>query len=462
MMCDPEYMETFDAMTLDDDCDGSANPDSSSDASSDDEPPSTLEQARLEWRSQVQQQPEDGPKRAEIGETTDTENKPPNLGSSEVPPASEVVTDDNLEELLEPPALGMLKDWAKKMFNDPEGKVADLPMLDRVYEETNGLIVNAKQAIFELFGMKAFKAALCCSPERGDLKLSQEEALGWLLAHARGRRLLELEARPIGKYAGTQAAAAKKALDCIRDAAKVARCKARKKDASAEALAALDAKAAQDRAKITEAPFPLKHMPAANTVIVERRAPKPKPAAPAPLVDYSGAGDTTVPLFSAKRHPEIKGCRGRPGGGGGDPDERYWNPAKPPCVPSDDRPEHLFNTRVAAEAASTASQVEASAPPPPEDEYGYFDAEHYELACLKHQHALRRLREAFPEVDPCPLVRASLHETRPCPCGRGVLARWPWVAQTAQLGFCACDMASWELTCWRYEWLALVGRDLPL
>jgi hypothetical protein len=25
--------------------------------------------------------------------------------------------------------------------------------------------------------------------------------------------------------------------------------------------------------------------------------------------------------------------------------------------------------------------------------------------------------------------------------------------QTAQLGFCACYMASWELTCWRSDWL---------
>ena len=129
-------------------------------------------------------------------------------------------------------------------------------------------------------------------------------------------------------------------------------------------------------------------------------------------------------------------------------------------MPSDDRPEHLFNTRAAAEAASAASQVEAWAPPPFEDEY-YNDEERYALACVKHEHAVRRLREAFPEVDPCPLAGTSRHNTRACPCGRGVLARWPWVVQTAQLGFCACAMANWELTCWRQEWLAHVGRDLP-
>jgi len=63
-----------------------------------------------------------------------------------------------------------------------------LTLLEHVFRETNALLVNTKQAIFELFSTKAFKAALCCSPERADLKLSQEEALGWLLAHARGRR----------------------------------------------------------------------------------------------------------------------------------------------------------------------------------------------------------------------------------------------------------------------------------
>ena len=235
----------------------------------------------------------------------------------------------------------------------------------------------------------------------------------------------------------------------------MARCKARKKGVSVEAI---DAKATHDRAVITEAEFKLKHMPATNTVIIERRAPKPKPAAPDLRVDYTGAGNTAVAFWSTERHPEIKSYRGRPGGGSGNPDERYWNPASPPCVPSDERPPHLFNMRVSAEAASAASQVEASAPPPYEDKYYYFDAEYYDLACVKHRHELHRLREAFPDVEPCPLRCTQGCTTH----SRGVLARWPWVAQTAQLGFCACKMASWERTYWRYEWLALIGRDLPL
>ena len=35
-------------------------------------------------------------------------------------------------------------------------------------------------------------------------------------------------------------------------------------------------------------------------------------------------------------------------------------------------------------------------------------------------------------------------------------------AARLQLGFCGCYVACWELMCWRSEWLALVGCDLPL
>ena len=94
-----------------------------------------------------------------------------------------------------------------------------------------------------------------------------------------GRQLVDEEARPIGKLAGTQAVAAKKELDRIRDAAKVRRSKARKKGASAQEIEDIDTKAALDRAAITEALCDIKHMPAADTVIVEPPAPRP-PADP--------------------------------------------------------------------------------------------------------------------------------------------------------------------------------------
>ena len=53
------------------------------------------------------------------------------------------------------------------------------------------------------------------------------------------------------------------------------------------------------------------------------------------------------------------------------------------------------------------------------------------------------------------------HHTRPCPCGRGALTMWPWVVQTAQLGFCQCPMADWERICWRSEWIEAGYPNLP-
>jgi hypothetical protein len=60
-------------------------------------------------------------------------------------------------------------------------------------------------------------------------------------------------------------------------------------------------------------------------------------------------------------------------------------------VPSDDRPEHLINTWIAAEAASAASMVEACEPPTSrlraaalnEDE-DYCDEERYALGTPLH------------------------------------------------------------------------------
>ena len=182
--------------------------------------------------------------------------------------------------------------------------------------------------------------------------------------------------------------------------------------------------------------------------------PLPPPSVPLPSttestpeqVDYTDAGDSTVAFWATARHPEIPGYRGRPGG---DEAERFWNPERPPCVPSDHRPANLFNSREAAEASGAAGYAERVGPRPDEDGVDeYFCEETYEVACVKHKHALCRLRAAFPEVD------GEDHLTRPCPCGRGSLAVWPWVVQTKQLGFCDCDMACWELTCWRGEWIA--------
>ena len=174
--------------------------------------------------------------------------------------------------------------------------------------------------------------------------------------------------------------------------------------------------------------------------------PVPIPAVESsPPIDYSSAGDLSQEFHSTERHPEIPGYRGR---AMADVEEIYWNPAKAPCVPSDHRPEELFNSQQAAEAAGAAAGVEKSTlTEHDEDNNEESMAEEYELACVRHKYAMRRLRLSFPEV-------ADDGSRRPCPCGLGALAMWPWVVQTAELGFCVCIMAQWELICWRSEWIS--------
>ena len=96
-------------------------------------------------------------------------------------------------------------------------------------------------------------------------------------------------------------------------------------------------------------------------------------------------------------------------------------------------------------------RVEETAPQP-DNEYGIFNEEEYEVALVRYKHALHRLQEAFPDLD-------EQHHTRPCPCGRGALAMWPWVVQNAQGGFCGCWKAGWELVCWRSDWEAAANAE---
>ena len=155
-------------------------------------------------------------------------------------------------------------------------------------------------------------------------------------------------------------------------------------------------------------------------------------------------------VVQGPRLPE--GYRGIPGLD--DDRDLFWDPAKPPCVPSRHWPEeHLFYCYEAAEAVAFCELAERNEPSglPEDEEEDACNAEYYDIACVKHKHALRRLHERFPELE-CPVqAHASQYPTRPCPCGHGKLAKWPWVVQTARLGFCDCEMGWWELLCWRGE-----------
>ena len=88
---------------------------------------------------------------------------------------------------------------------------------------TNKLVTAVRAAIRALF--KAHRDDICRSPERPDLMLSQEEAMGYLIADALSRPLLApLDARPVGKRIDTRASAVEKQLAAMpRVAAEAAR-----------------------------------------------------------------------------------------------------------------------------------------------------------------------------------------------------------------------------------------------
>ena len=118
-----------------------------------------------------------------------------------------------------------------------------------------------------------------------------------------------------------------------------------------------------------------------------------------------------------------------------------WDPDLPPCVISDQRPPQVFGSKEAALAAAAARELERLLPENFVGDEGAYNEEDEDLARARYKHALRKLAKAFPELEVlvpelCAGLQADQQCTRPCPCGAGLLAKWPWVLQTPQLGFC--------------------------
>ena len=118
-----------------------------------------------------------------------------------------------------------------------------------------------------------------------------------------------------------------------------------------------------------------------------------------------------------------------------------WDPDLPPCVISDQRPPQVFGSKEAALAAAAARELERLLPENFVGDEGAYNEEDEDLARARYKHALRKLAKAFPELEVlvpelCAGLQANQQCTRPCPCGAGLLAKWPWVLQTPQLGFC--------------------------
>ena len=61
--------------------------------------------------------------------------------------------------------------------------------------------------------------------------------------------------------------------------------------------------------------------------------------------------------------PFLPGFRGHGGGKG----EERWDPARPPCIPSDERPDKVFGSEQAAKATAACASLERSLPRPTED-----------------------------------------------------------------------------------------------
>ena len=130
-------------------------------------------------------------------------------------------------------------------------------------------------------------------------------------------------------------------------------------------------------------------------------------------------------------------------------EDEGWDLYQPPCIPSDERPEHVFGSMAAAKAIAAANILDNlnNICPPTSDSEEEGDAEREEredreeVARAQYKLAIRKLARAFPDLDiPAAGLTAGLHareqETRSCPCGAGLLPRWPWVPVDARLGFC--------------------------
>ena len=174
----------------------------------------------------------------------------------------------------------------------------------------------------------------------------------------------------------------------------------------------------------------------------------PAPSVEDPVGDFSwldvGRPATYVPCPHPRNaDPSWNGFEqvGYRGHGDGFGDER-WDPDVPPCVVSDKRPTGVFGSEEAAMAVEAARVREGCMPEKFVGDEGMYNEEEEEVARVRYLYALRRLAKAFPELEVpvpelCAGLQAALQCTRPCPCGVGLLARWPWVLQTTGLGFCS-------------------------
>lgn len=142
----------------------------------------------------------------------------------------------------------------------------------RLEKVTLALVSTIKAVVTSLF--KDHDERLCSSPERPDLRLSQEEAMGYLAGILVVGQLLPDEARPVGKRLDSRACQEKKTKEKEKEKARQRKKDLRRKKGASEDLEnkceAIDEAVAVDQAARLAKEVDLE-LPKKESVVVEPR-----------------------------------------------------------------------------------------------------------------------------------------------------------------------------------------------
>ena len=307
---------------------------------------------------------------------------------------------------------------AKTMFPEGQQRVQAVRKDGAAAPLVNALIVNAKDAIDELWKARGYvpmKGAQI--KQRLGYALDREEALGYVVTSALALPLLSPpEARTIGKRArallGEKGAIGKELALLTKRGHGTA---ALMRSAASLSLAPPKQKAAKPAAAPPQPPPPPQLPPPPPQPQSQPPLPPPPPSIPPPPPE-------AVPRV-ADHLDWICKCHIK---------------AVASATRRADRFEDVLRERLTWD-----------------DPYGRtLEDEECEARELEFKAALIRLSRKIPELEICPDEYISgLHAhrtmTRLCPCGQGRLPIAPWVPRWEELGFCWCDDSHNEMREWR-------------
>ena len=283
MMYEPEYVETFEAMVLADDGPARQTRVVACEASTDTTPRPTLAEAIAEFIASGATEPVAEPSRTADG-TADSSTVVAEAAADDSRPADPAPgTSAAQEQPGEALSFEQLLRRAVKMFCGGREQLVASGGGTAASELTLALIMAVKAVVTDLFKPKSTHLTqICSNPERPDLRLAQEEALGHLVGSLVVGEMLATEARPVGKrldfHAGKEAKAQAQDKESARQKKKGLKKKGLTPEELAEACEAVDQDAAAARMLRLATVIDL-NLPPANSQIVERRTPKPDPIA---------------------------------------------------------------------------------------------------------------------------------------------------------------------------------------